>query len=104
MKNYYKLKIDQFAVMNFWILLFALSTSNMLYAQKEYIHQGQTYDGKMYLKTNQFVIGKRIELVNDTILRYFSATGQENYVSTNDVHWVSIKTGSQAGKIGRAHV
>ena len=97
MKNYYKLKIDQLAVMIFWILLFAFLTSNTLKAQKEYIQPGQSYDGKMYMKTNQFVIGKRIELVNDTILRYYSASEQENYVSTKDVHWVSIKTGSKAG-------
>ncbi len=97
MKNYYKLKIDQPAAIIFWIMLFALFTTNTLNAQKDYIQPGQTYNGKMYLKTNQFVAGNRIELVNDTTLRYYAASGQEKYVSTEEVHWVSIKTGSQAG-------
>ena len=90
-----KIKLKSWTIV--CLLLITGSNSGTLRAQKEYIQQGQTYNGKMYMKTNQFVTGNSIELVNDTTLRYFTASGQENYVSTEEIHWVSIKTGSKAG-------
>jgi hypothetical protein len=51
----------------------------------------------MYMKSNQFVAGKGIELINDSTIKYYAASGQEKFVSSNDVHWVSIKSGSHAG-------
>lgn len=79
------------------ILITILFASNTLNAQKEYIERGQSYNGKMYLKSSQFVAGNKIELINDTTIKYYTSSGQEKFVSTNDVHWVSIKTGSHAG-------
>lgn len=70
---------------------------NVARAQKKYIQPNQKYKaGKMYLKSNKYVKVNNIILINDSTLKYTTPTGSSNYISTEEVHWVSVKTGSQA--------
>ncbi|OQX73319.1 MAG: hypothetical protein B6D64_14005 [Bacteroidetes bacterium 4484_276] len=90
-----KRKINRaFILVGVVTLLFSITA----YSQKEYIQPGQNFkSGKIYLKSNQFIKVWNVQLLNDSTLKYLTVGGSEKYLSTSEVHWLSIKKGSKAG-------
>ncbi len=68
-------------------------------AQKKIVQQGDNYkEGKISVKGGQPIKAKNIKLINDTTIGYQNyLTGNQEYISTQHLRWVSVRTGSHAG-------